>query len=593
MPEILKVDLMHVGGGLVTGIPATHINDNQMAALENFYPYGTKLVRRGGVQKLTETAHTESLTSLFAYKTAAGVWTLLLGAKSSMCKLAGTAIVQLPIADGRVYDSSDYPWVFYQYKDMAYATRPAAGTLKRITSDYIVDAGIPAPATAPTLVDGAAGAIPAASFYGVYTHLDAYTYNESNYSPASTVLAHAGSKKINWSGIAVSVTPQVSARRIYRTLPDQQGQYFFVAQINNNIDTTFAGDNVLVQDLGMLASVRNGLPPATPQYGDLWQDRLFLTDGVDIYFSEIGLVECFGEESILSVFPDDGHFVRGMRAFGDRFVVGKTNKIHFLSGTDPSNYSVQTLSDRHGCWSYYSMQVAEGKLIWFGGDNFYLSDGTSVEAIGGGIEMRTFIDRIPDAYKDKIVAVVFPENNWYLATCPLDDAAENKAVFVYNYKTGAWTTFTHSFGSGDAPCFLGDFYDENFEHILYSVFYDGHVYRYNYGDQDDGTNFTSKVLTKAFGFDKNGMRKGLKRFYLKATTVGQSITLKVYREGVVIKTRVASLYDTHSWKRYALSTLNNIGNDIQVGIEYSGQDHIEIEGLAMEIVAFMRAGKAL
>lgn len=591
MPQILKIDVRHLGGGINVGLPRTHIADNQCVNIENFRPYGTKLVRRGGVERLTSAPHSTPVNSLFAYKTAAGAWTLLVGTESGIGKLSGTGIVQLPIADGRVYDPSDYPWVFYQYADIAYASRPGGGALKRVTSDFVMDAGIPAPATAPTLALGASGAIPSADFKGVFTYLDLITLNESNYSPVSATYTHTGPAKINWSGITVSITPEVSARRIYRTLPSQSGSYFFVAQISNNVDTTFVGDNVLVQDLGLLASVRNGLPPTNPQYGDLWRDRLFLTDGVDIFFSEYQKVECFGAESILSVFPDDGHFIRGMRAYGDRFVVGKTNKVHFLTGTDQSNFAVSTLSDRHGCWSYYSMLVAEGKLYWFGGDNFYVSDGSSVEAIGGGTEMRTFIDRIPDAYKDMIVGCAFPEDTLIHWTVPLDAYATNRAVLVYNYKTGAWSTYTHSQFGGNAPSFLGDFWDENAEHILYATFYDNHVYRYDSGLQDDGVNFTAKVLTKAWGLDLNGQRKGVERFSLQATTCSETIKIQVWGEAGLIHERTVSLDQANAFKRYNLKSISHgLANEIQIGIEYSGERHIEIEALAIEAATFVRMG---
>ena len=455
--------------------------------------------------------------------------------------------------------------------------------------------GLPAPTSAPTLTDGAAGVIPAANFQGVVTFLDGFTYNESNYSPASVVLAHAINTKIDWSAIPTSLTPQVNARRLYRVLPNQSGQYFFIAQINDNVSTTFVGDNVLVQDMGMLASVRNGLPPTIAKYGDLWRDRLFLTDERDIYYSEVALVECYGNESVLSIYPDDGHVIRGMRGYGDRFIIGKTNKVHFLTGTDPSSFALQTLSDRHGCWSFYSMLVAEGKLFWFGGDNFYISDGSSVEAIGGGVEMRAFVDRIPDAYKDRVVGCAFPAENIIIWSCPLDADWHNKIALVYNYKSGAWTTYTHTFGSAYAPGFLGDFFDENLEHILYSTFYNGHVYRYNDGLQDDGVNFTSKILTKAYGLDKNGLRKAVARFYLLATSVSETVDLKVYGDNGLIKTRTVSLDQTNAWKRYSLKTTGqeDKSNTVQIGIEYAGKSHLEIEGMAAEVVAFLKAGRPI
>src|SRR5574341_482885 len=180
------------------------------------------------------------------------------------------------------------------------------------------------------------------------------------------------------------------------------------------------------------------LPPDLVEIGDNWQERLWCSDGKDLFFSEFGLPESFAGDAILLVFPDDGHRIRAVYGHGSRLMVGKTNKVHFVIGTDRSDFEIQTLSDKHGCYSHHSMKSAEGFLFWYGGDNFYRSDGANVESIST-IKIRRLLDRIPDSRKEFVVSGISPRRGLYLSAVTLDSGTKNTHVLAYNYRTEAWT----------------------------------------------------------------------------------------------------------------------------------------------------------
>src|SRR6185503_13908445 len=123
-----------------------------------------------------------------------------------------------------------------------------------------------------------------------------------NPSPKSSVLTIVANHKINWSWVDPEVG-QWDSYRLYRTLPNQQGEYFFVTQTLSPYTLSYV-DNVVQNDLGAPASFENGVPPADLLVGDIWKERLFATDGTDLFFSEFGLLEAFAEDSIIPVFPD-------------------------------------------------------------------------------------------------------------------------------------------------------------------------------------------------------------------------------------------------------------------------------------------------
>lgn len=575
MPRFIYND---IGGGLNQGQPPQTIQDREWIECKNFYPRATKLRRRGGLRRLVTSAHSEQITGVLAFRPETGAMQTLLGAETAIAELDGLSVVALPPQVDFTIGSSTKPWTAFEYKNIAYWLRESSNAMVRSDGTYYGASGIAEPSTAPTLAAGAAGDIPAADFIGVYTFYNPTTGVESNPSPASAVYTHAGSAKINWSGIAVSSNSQVGARRLYRTLPDQTGEYYFVAQIDDNFTTTFTGDNVLVQDLGEAVSFDNGLPPSNLHFGVVWKERVFVSDKVDLFYSELGRAECFSEDSIISVFPDDGHEIRALHAYGDRLVIGKTNKIHYLVGTDPDNFALLTLSDRHGCAAHHSMQSAEGLLFWLGLDNIYRSDGNSVVGLAS-VKLQTIIAALDPDTLEYATATVFPSRNWYVLNIP------GVALVVYNYKTDAWAEFTHT----AALQGVFDHYDDNYVQDLYAADDAGYVYRfadetYNYDDNGatTGLSISATLISKPQEAGNPGAYAVMSRVYLAAQQYSESITLSWLHESTVLNSRTVSLDYDERWKPYALSTRQGAKADTRFKIAYSGATMIELEGWAVD-----------
>ena len=575
MPRFIYND---IGGGLNQGQPPQTIQDREFIELKNFYPFGTKLRRRGGLHRLSDSPYSEQITGVLAFRPTTGSVQTLLGAETVIAELDGSTITALPPLSGFSFSPSTKPWTAFEYKNIAYWLREESNSLIRSDGTYFGPSGISAPATAPTLADGAVGDIPAADFLGVYTFYNPATGVESNPSPASAVLSHSGTKKIDWSGIAVSTNTQVSARRLYRTLPDQTGEYYFVAQIDNNVDTTFTGDNVLVQDLGEAVSFANGTPPAGLQFGVVWKERFFASDKIDLFYSELGRIENFDEDSIISVFPDDGHEIRALHAYGDRLVIGKTNKVHYLVGTDPDNFALLTLSDRHGCAAHHSMQSAEGLLFWLGLDNIYRSDGNSVVGLAS-VKLQDILAALDPDTLEYATATVFPSRNWYVLSIP------GVATVVYNYKTDAWAEFTH------AASLQGvfDHFDNDFIQEMFAVDDAGYVYRfadetYNYDDNGATTGgaIPATLVSKPQEAGNPGAYAVMNRVYLAAQQYSEQITLSWLHEATVVNSRTVSLDYAERWKTYALSTRQGAKADTRFKLAYSGATMIEIEGWAVD-----------
>jgi hypothetical protein len=586
MPRIQTTNL---GGSLNQGRAPSELDPSEYSALSNFYQFGAKLRRRGGARRLTTSAFSERITGLASYRPdtpLVGGADMIVAGLTRWGIIVGSSISLIPNQAGFDITTSTRRWSQFQFKNIEYGIREGAG-LVRSDGTYLGPAGIAAPSGAPVLAEGAAGSIPAADFIGVYTYYNANTGMESNPSPVSNTLTLSADKKINWTGITVSDNAQVTSRRLYRTLPDQTGEYFLMAEISNNVDTTYTGDNVLAQDLDRAVSSVNGEPPNGLLFGVPWKERLFASDGRVLYHSEDGLVEAFDPDVRIPFFEDDGHPMRGLHAFGDRLVVGKTNGMHYLVGSDPSTFQPLVLSDRHGCISHHSIQSAEGLLFWLGLDNVYRSDGNSVTGIAS-VKLRTIIENMDQEAARDAVATVYPTLGWYVLSIP------GYTQLIYNYRTDVWATAPTE---EDIQTF-GEYYDDDNNQEIWVADDNGHVYRFNdptYGYDDSaaalGNTITALADGRVFGA-QDGMRNIVERVQLLAPQYAEDITLAIVSEGETLKSRTVSLDYEPRWKVYSLSTRHAAKSQSQLRITYTGATAIELEGYAIEGQPVMRPSMA-
>ena len=612
-------DYADLGGGINAGAAPAAIASREMAELINWYPDQTRLRRRGGISLVGSGGIKP--TSLFPLHTSAGDWTLLVGGPTGFGRLDGSAIVDLPSSVS--LPSSFHPWVMFQYKDHVYALRKDTNVLLRLAADSVALAGLAAPSSAATIAEGAAGALPSGNYKAVYTNYNIATAMESNPSPVSNTLALTASKQINYTGIDVSPNGFVTARRIYRTLENQSGVYFFVAQINDNVTTTFTGDNVVVADLGGTVSFDNGMPPGGLESGVIWNERLFATDGVDLFFSSFLNIEAFGDENVISVYKDDGHRMRGLLAHGDRLIIGKTNKIHYLLGDSLQNFGLHTLSDRHGCLSGPSMKSALGSIFWYGtGDAVYRSDGTSPPVEISTPRVKPYLEMIPPGLEEFVTATIYAPLNWYLLSIPTVDNGDGTPfrgiILCYNYKDNTWAVFRTSGGNGfgwltpsdyeDAFLVLGDFYDANNRQLLYvgpcsfdksgvtnRVFlFNDPLADYDFVSVTTGSGASQIARrplraawrTKADDFGYPGYRKYFKEVWLATPQQAADVKLDVFLEdeATALLSRTVSLdIEDSEFKPYTISHARQPGTRIQLRGETVGGLPTTLDQLHFEV----------
>lgn len=576
--------LSDVGGGLNQGAAKSDIEDRQMTHLLNWYPYQSILRRRPGLSRVSTAAgaYGETITGGFPFKTG-GTRTLVVGGETTIGKLILGNLVVLPHVDGSTYLANLMPWSFKEYKGILYGARIGAGTMQHITNLLIRNCGIEPAVGLVTTVDARAGNLPAGNYQCVVTGYNTKTGTESNPNPASVVLNLGANREIDWSNIPTFANSQVDARRLYRTLVNATDQFFFVAQLNDNVTTTYT-DNVTEEEMMTEVSFAHGMPPAACNAIETWQERMWSTDGTYLYMSELGLPECYdvGYET-WSITPDDGHDMIGILNFGDRLLVGKTNSVSFLTTIDGVNFRISELTADHGIYSHASLKKTEKVAMWFGGDNFYMTDGSGVRGIGD-VKVKRLVASIDPSDYILISAAVDTTLGIYYASIP-----SLGKVAVYMYRTDAWTIFDYA-GGGDAPRTIFPFFDDLGKRMLYcnlATAGPGSVYQFDeHANLDVDQAIRCELITKFFGHEEEAGEVILGDFELSCTPSTDLITVTALADDGYIyvpSLNLAISGNNRLWFRCSLPTNGRTANTVGIELVYDGRDPVDILGFTMQI----------
>jgi hypothetical protein len=503
-----------------------------------------------------------------------------------VARLVGGAIQALSVADGRVYPTLTTRWWFRQYNDELFAAQKGNGGVKRIYGDSIVEAGIAAPSLQPQITDGGAGQKTAGQYWLGYTFFNTQTGAESNLSPISLPVTILDGHQIAAANIGVSTSLQVNARRIYATLPDDDGTFYLVGQIDNNVTTTFVENALPPDDYGAAYDASNGLPPPQAHALETGKERLFVTDGKGLYWSELAKLQSFKAVSFLPISRDDGYDVVGLKWWEDHgLVIVKQNRAVLLRGSGPSDWEHVQLSDEHGSPAGQSLVVADGVLYYYTGVNFVRSGGSSVEILPNIEHVRTTLDSIPDANKPDVQGEVLPARRWVVWTV---ETTAGRTLIIYDYGDNSWTTFPA------APYTIKRLVKADNSEVLLASWSGENILReYLTGSDDDGEPISCLWRSKAFG---DGTARTTHRVSLHTPRIAGTITVRLINDldGTYLGSRTVSL-NSFGWKRVGIPAAGYPGYFQQIELVYSGRvqlkiSQIEIRGTAL---AGRRAGAVL
>jgi hypothetical protein len=630
-PDRLNIEYLDLSGGL-NEAPPTQIGKNELSELVNWFPYGQVLHRRGGVQYLTLEPCPVPINSVRTYvkldrtqdtnQLDFAQATFICGASDSVWRY--DPLGRWRQLDGSPMASADEPWTMRQYNNAIYMCRRGAGLrVTRAPFTQLYQAGIPAPATASFLLgpqDG--GPLKIGAYEYVVTFRNSITRAESGRSkPVRTTISADG----KW--VKVSNLPQPPAGsqaneiRIWRSLrvggtppTDPFDEYYYLATVPAG--TTVYEDHKDQIELGALLGTRNDVPPGNVYLFEIWEERAWLSDGREVIWSEVAQPESYYYRNRMLCGPDDGSTITALVGWQNRLIMPKTEAIYYMLHTGPNEFSREVFSDRHGCWAGHSMRSFESMLIWFGGDDFYRSDGGAPYSITP-IKLEQTMARIPFERRQEVYAAVFPRRSWYLASIPQREGNnEWREILCYNYKTQAWSRFRHFMSEAiqlKLPAqqkeirWVRELPGGNLDDGVVCVTGDGHIYQYDSGLFDRPGAMTEMgpwydipipctLRTAAIPVPKGDSRQWVRRFRLLCTNVYGRLRAMLIRDQqttdnmreLPIDPRAGQggrwLDPARRWKLYNLNS-RLLGATNQIELEHVGRDEVRVESISVEVTA--------
>jgi hypothetical protein len=564
---------------------AANIQDNESSVLTNMYVDGPSVFSRPG-RTLVAGAYSAAILGIAKYRPSfVPTEYTILGCSGSLAFVDGAGITAIPNIDGVIHATLSTRWRFRAYGDELFALQRGNGGIKRLYGLTAMEAGIPAPATAPSVIDGGSGKKTAGVYRVAFRYLNATTGARSNWSPLSAPITLAELHRIAASGISTSSNKQVTAREIGCTKPDEEVIYP-TGTIHDNATTTYDenalapdeyGDADVDENGAEITDYRNGLPPPLPYDLEVYKERLMVIDKEGLYWSEPGRMQGFKSTSFMPVKKAVGLIHWDQHGL----VIGTEENAQILQGDTPNDWRMDLLSREHGCPAAGSLAVGDGHLFWYTGVNIVQSSGGAPQILPRSERIATTLGAIPEAQKSDVVGETIPSRGWYVLSVPQPGG---RSLIVYDYKAGAFVGIFPA-----APNAMARVLESaQSEKLLAAFDGDFNLYEYLTGTSDAGAAIACELRTKQFGMESQGGMKLTRRVNLLTPAISAMVTVRVYHDGVLVGTRSGVSLAANGWKRITVATAGTPGSLVQAGVVYTGTPQLRIDQIQIEGVDLRR-----
>lgn len=207
-----------------------------------------------------------------------------------------------------------------------------------------------------------------------------------------------------------------------------------------------------------------------------------------VYWSAIRNDATWDAADWLEISKDDGQMITGLRVLANALVVFKTNSIYnvYFTGDADIPFIMQKSNSAVGCIAPFSIQEAQGGLVFFSSDGFYYYDGTNSYKISDRIN-NTIIDYQQSQYSSIRSLAQRNKNRIWWAMTSLGQTQHDKIV-VWDYFNNAWSVYDGINASALAT-FMVSGYDER----PYFHDYNGFTYRADIGTNDYPLNTATAI----------------------------------------------------------------------------------------------------
>ena len=250
------------------------------------------------------------------------------------------------------------------------------GTAFKIFKDsgtlYVRAFGGRLPTTAPTgTLGGASSGVMTGSYEFACTFYNSKTGVETGLSPVYSPIALTDQNiDINVSGIG---TPNLDFDKvnIYVRKPSRGVEFIRNASMRVDIGDTSTVLNLSDDDLDAMTllapEVNDNNPPPSNLTDICWHlSRMFVTDGVNLYYSYPGQPENWNLLNFEPVNPNDGQKIIALHSVNEtNLLILKERSAYLLVGDTSQNWEINLLTQSIGCSAKRSVCEGEGVVGWW------------------------------------------------------------------------------------------------------------------------------------------------------------------------------------------------------------------------------------
>ena len=182
----------------------------------------------------------------------------------------------------------------------------------------------------------------------------------------------------------------------------------------------------------------------SPRYLEIYNNQMFMAGFSaipnDVWWSEIGEPEGVQPGYNFEVRTNDGDRITGMKSYLGSLVITKQKSFHLLSGTDPSNFVLNELSDQYGCLSHRTLIPWNNNLWFLDSKGIMEYNGANIRCVSNKIE-PIFNNMNINAALDNAYGAHVKQWNEIWFSIPAYGSTINNIIVVYDYTADSWTHY--------------------------------------------------------------------------------------------------------------------------------------------------------
>ena len=251
------------------------------------------------------------------------------------------------------------------------------------------------------------------------------------------------------------------ARRLYRTMnlgdgatTDGNETYFFVAQINNNLETVYVDytpDQFLV-NLAPEATQSILFPAVSTRFSATFKGVLFIDGGqansTRIFYSNPLSPDSFSSSSYFEVGVREGGDITGLFPYYNQLLVFRENSIEMIRGDSVNGFQITPFLSGVGTRAASTATTIPGiGVLFLGNDGIYringgLDGGSTIKVSKVSDDLVKTIKRINKSTVARATAAYSPKWREWHCYVPVDGEEKPSLGIVYHMDKDAWSLRT-------------------------------------------------------------------------------------------------------------------------------------------------------